>query len=196
MKKMLLLLVLFVFSAGAAGHFSLLASIIGKGFLQIILPAGFVLWVNRKEYWFHYLIRKLDHFNRNTLLVLFLFFGTGVLFDYVWLQELSILITMPVSLLVFGTALCLFRMFFEKGFRRFHRLTFARTSVYLIVHMTIWGLYTMGLDEYGVPAEFSVYARVVQVLGGLMLVLVFFRWGKKDHEVDPPTVEGMVRKLY
>ncbi|SIS49467.1 hypothetical protein [Salimicrobium flavidum] len=196
MKKAVRILLILIILSGIATCFNSYTGVIGKGMLQVILPLGFVVWVNRREYWFHYLLRKMNRFNRYAFVVLFLFFGAGVLFDALWIRGAPVFVLVPFAFVLFGVAVCLFRVLFEKGFRRFHGLTFAKSAVYLIIHMVLWGLYVMFLNEYQLSSEITMYARAMQVLGGLMLVIVFFRWGRKDHKVDPPTAEGMVRKLY
>ncbi|SDJ51382.1 hypothetical protein [Salimicrobium halophilum] len=196
MKRTVVVLLVFVALLGGMGAFGTAFVVVSKAFLQVVIPFGLVIWINRRDYWFHHMFRKIDHVNRHALIILLLFFAVNAGVDLLWLQGASFLILSLVSPVAFVVSFCFWRMFLEKGFRRFYRIHFGRASVYLLIHMALWGLYAMAMRAYGESEGLSNYATSVAVLGGIMLVVVFFTWGKHDHKVDPPTVEGMVRKLW
>lgn len=196
MKRTVAALLVFVALLGGLGSFGTAFVVVSKAFLQVVIPLSLVMWINRREYWFHHLFRKIDHVNRHAMLVLFLFFAANVVLDLLWLEGAPFLLISLFSPIAFVVSFCFWRMFLEKGFRRFYRIHFGKASVYLIIHMALWGLYAMGMKAYGGSEGLFIYATSVAVLGGMMLIVVFFTWGKNDHKVDPRTVEGMVRKLW
>ncbi|WP_347861422.1 hypothetical protein U0355_12325 [Salimicrobium sp. PL1-032A] len=194
MKGAVSLLLVLVALIGGAGCFGGMV-VISKALLQVLMPLVLVVWINHKKYWFHHLFRKVDRMNRYAFSIFLLFFAANAGMDVLWLRDGSFLTLALFSPAVFVVSFCFWRMFLEKGFRKFYRIHFGKASVYLVVHMALWGLYAMGMRAYSESVRLSNYATSVAVLGGIMLILVFFTWGKHDHNVDPPTVEGMIRKL-